>query len=162
MSIHGYRFTFKHLCWHSITKILRNGPRAHFPFRGPSSLGPCRHYQGCPAVGSAPSPPRAPGAPKGRSAQAQSRRPEDQPPARPARAMTLGAQAGRPDSLGSPQLPRPRGEVPPRPAPVLQTGTLMPRPWIPTVPAHSGAGSMTPGPTEREMCLWAISKYFGD
>ncbi|KAL5659538.1 hypothetical protein ACJX0J_032701, partial [Zea mays] len=21
-----------HLCWHSITKILRNGPRAHFPF----------------------------------------------------------------------------------------------------------------------------------
>jgi hypothetical protein len=35
--IHGYRFTFKHLCWHSITKILRNGPRAHFPFR--RSLG---------------------------------------------------------------------------------------------------------------------------
>jgi hypothetical protein len=32
LSIHGYRFTFKHLCWHSITKILRNGPRAHFPF----------------------------------------------------------------------------------------------------------------------------------
>jgi hypothetical protein len=31
--IHGHRFTFKHLCWHSITKILRNGPRAHFPFR---------------------------------------------------------------------------------------------------------------------------------
>jgi hypothetical protein len=30
--IHGHRFTFKHLCWHSITKILRNGPRAHFPF----------------------------------------------------------------------------------------------------------------------------------
>jgi hypothetical protein len=29
---HGHRFTFKHLCWHSITKILRNGPRAHFPF----------------------------------------------------------------------------------------------------------------------------------
>jgi hypothetical protein len=32
LSIQGYRFTFKHLCWHSITKILRNGPRAHFPF----------------------------------------------------------------------------------------------------------------------------------
>jgi hypothetical protein len=32
LSIHGYRFTFKHLCWHSITKILRNGPREHFPF----------------------------------------------------------------------------------------------------------------------------------
>jgi hypothetical protein len=23
------------LCWHSITKILRNGPRAHFPFTNP-------------------------------------------------------------------------------------------------------------------------------
>jgi hypothetical protein len=32
--IHGHKFTFKHLCWHSITKILRNGPRAHFPFKG--------------------------------------------------------------------------------------------------------------------------------
>jgi hypothetical protein len=32
LSIHGHRFTFKYLCWHSITKILRNGPRAHFPF----------------------------------------------------------------------------------------------------------------------------------
>jgi predicted transposase YbfD/YdcC len=27
-----HRSTQKHLCWHSITKILRNGPRAHFPF----------------------------------------------------------------------------------------------------------------------------------
>jgi hypothetical protein len=33
--IHGHRFTFKHLRWHSITKILRNGPRAHFPFTVP-------------------------------------------------------------------------------------------------------------------------------
>jgi hypothetical protein len=31
--IHGHKFTFKHLCWHSITKILRNGPRAHFLFK---------------------------------------------------------------------------------------------------------------------------------
>jgi hypothetical protein len=30
--IRGHRFTFKHLCLHLITKILRNGPRAHFPF----------------------------------------------------------------------------------------------------------------------------------
>jgi hypothetical protein len=30
--IHGHRFTFKHLCWRLITKILRNGPKAHFPF----------------------------------------------------------------------------------------------------------------------------------
>src|SRR5688500_8132552 len=35
--IHGHRFTFKHLCWHSITKILRNGPKAHFPFTSESS-----------------------------------------------------------------------------------------------------------------------------
>jgi hypothetical protein len=34
LSIHKHEFTFKHLCWHSITKILRNGPRAHFPFNG--------------------------------------------------------------------------------------------------------------------------------
>jgi hypothetical protein len=27
-----HRLTQKHLRWHSITKILRNGPRAHFPF----------------------------------------------------------------------------------------------------------------------------------
>jgi hypothetical protein len=27
-----HRSTQKHLRWHSITKILRNGPRAHFPF----------------------------------------------------------------------------------------------------------------------------------
>jgi hypothetical protein len=27
-----HKSTFKYLCWHSITKILRNGPRAHFPF----------------------------------------------------------------------------------------------------------------------------------
>jgi hypothetical protein len=39
LSIHGYRFTFKHLCWHSITKILRNGPRAHFPFTPATPLG---------------------------------------------------------------------------------------------------------------------------
>jgi hypothetical protein len=33
LSIHERKFTFKHLCWHSITKILRNGPRAHFSFK---------------------------------------------------------------------------------------------------------------------------------
>jgi hypothetical protein len=30
--IHGHIFTFRHLCLHLITKILRNGPKAHFPF----------------------------------------------------------------------------------------------------------------------------------
>jgi hypothetical protein len=34
LSIHGHIFTFWHLCLHLITKILRNGPRAHFPFKG--------------------------------------------------------------------------------------------------------------------------------
>jgi hypothetical protein len=44
LSIHGHRFTFKHLCWHSITKILRNGPWAHFPFssRERALTGPAR------------------------------------------------------------------------------------------------------------------------
>jgi hypothetical protein len=32
LSIIWHRLTHDHLCWHSITKILRNGPRAHFPF----------------------------------------------------------------------------------------------------------------------------------
>jgi hypothetical protein len=100
----------------------------------------------CPAAGFGTIPASGAQAPKGRSAQVQSRRTEDQPPARPARATALGAQAGRPDSPGSPQLPRPRGQVPPQPTPVLQTGTLMPPPRIPMVPAHSGDGSMTPGP----------------
>jgi hypothetical protein len=94
----------------------------------------------------APSLPRAPEAPEGRTAQAQPRRPEDQPPVQSARTTALREQAGRPDSLGSPQLPRPRGYVPPRPAPVLRTGTLMSRLRIPTALAHSGAGSTYPGP----------------
>jgi hypothetical protein len=29
-----HRSTQKHLRWHPITKILRNGPGAHFPFTG--------------------------------------------------------------------------------------------------------------------------------
>jgi hypothetical protein len=35
LSIIWHRLTHDHLCWHSITKILRNGPRAHFPFNLP-------------------------------------------------------------------------------------------------------------------------------
>jgi hypothetical protein len=35
----GHIFTFKHLCLHSITKILRNGPKAHFPFRDHQQKG---------------------------------------------------------------------------------------------------------------------------
>jgi hypothetical protein len=33
--IHCINSHFKHLSWHSITKILRNGPKAHFPFNYP-------------------------------------------------------------------------------------------------------------------------------
>jgi hypothetical protein len=39
--IYGHGFTFKHLCLHSITTILRNGPKAHFPFR----LSECIKHQ---------------------------------------------------------------------------------------------------------------------
>jgi hypothetical protein len=54
--IHGHRFTLKHLCWHLITKILRNGPEAHFPFSAPCGLvarprGPApRCLVACPAA----------------------------------------------------------------------------------------------------------------
>jgi hypothetical protein len=98
-----------------------------------------------PLPASAPLPLWAPEAPKGRPAHATSRRPEDQPPVRPARAAALRGQAGQPDPPGSPQLPRPRGKVPPQPAPALRTETPMSRPQIPTAPARSGAGSTTPG-----------------
>jgi hypothetical protein len=54
-------------------------------------------------------------------------------------------QADRPDSPESPQLPRPRGQVPPRPALAPQTGTLMSQPQILMAPTHLEAGSATPG-----------------
>jgi hypothetical protein len=38
LSIIWHRLTRDHLCWHSITKILRNGPRAHFPFKNLDAL----------------------------------------------------------------------------------------------------------------------------
>jgi hypothetical protein len=104
--------------------LTRSGPRPIVPAERP--LGP-RPPQALPRFAplpaSTPFSPRAPGAPKGWSAQARSRRPPDQPPVRPARATALGGQAGRPDSPGSPQLPRPRGQVPPRPTPAPRTET---------------------------------------
>jgi hypothetical protein len=42
----------------------------------------------------------------------------------PARVLALGEQADRPDSPESPQLHRPRGQVPPRRASSPRTGTL--------------------------------------
>ena len=41
--IHVHKFTFRPLCLHSITKILRNGPRAHFPFNLPLFGDLCQH-----------------------------------------------------------------------------------------------------------------------
>jgi hypothetical protein len=125
--------------------LTHSGPRSIVPAGRPlEPRSPRAPPMFAPLPASAPSLPWVLGAPKGRSAQA--RRPEDQPPVPPARATTLQGQAGRPDSPGSPQPPRPRGQVPPRPAPVLRTGTLIPRPWIMTAPTYSGAGSTTPGP----------------
>jgi hypothetical protein len=127
--------------------LSHSGPRPIVPVGRPlEPRSPRVPPRFAPMSTSAPSLPRAPGAPKGWSAQARTRRPEDQPPLLPSRAMALGEQAGRPDSLGSPQLPWPRGQVPPWPAPVLWIGTMMSRPRISTAPAHSGAGSMTPSP----------------
>jgi hypothetical protein len=115
---------------HKYPQILtRSGLRpivpAGRPFGPRSPQAPPRF---APLPASVPFPLRKPGAPKGRPAHATSRRPKDQPPVRPARATDLGGHASRSDSLGSPQLPRPRGQVPPQPAPTLRTGTLMSRP----------------------------------
>jgi hypothetical protein len=43
-----HKFPIKHMCWHSITKIHRNGPRAHFPFtRNPrATRGPHQRSAG--------------------------------------------------------------------------------------------------------------------
>jgi hypothetical protein len=43
LSIIWHRLIHDHLCWHSITKILRNGPRAHFPFNLPLFGDLCQH-----------------------------------------------------------------------------------------------------------------------
>jgi hypothetical protein len=126
--------------------LTHSGPRPIVPAgRSLEPRSPRVPPRLAPLPASAPSLPRAPEAPEGRTAQALPRRPEDHPPVQSARAMALGEHAGRPDSPGSPQLPRPRGQVPPRPTPVLRTGTPTSRPRIPTAPARSGAGSTTPG-----------------
>jgi hypothetical protein len=127
--------------------LTHSGPGPIVPVGRP--LGP-RPSQVLPRVAPlptlAPPPPRAPEAPKERPPQASSRWPKDQLHVQPARATALGGQADRPDSLESPQLPRPRGQVPPRPIPAPRTGTLMSRPQILMAPAHLEAGSATPGP----------------
>ena len=54
--------------------------------------------------------------------------------------------AVRPDPPESPQLSRPRGQVPPRPASALRTGTPASRPQTLVAPAHLEVGLTTPGP----------------
>jgi hypothetical protein len=111
--------------------------------RTPVSVGAA---EGCPAVGfGAASTSGARGA-RGRPAQASSRRPRDQTPVQPARALALGGQADQTDPPKSPQLSRPRGQVPPQPTSAPRTGTLVSRPQALMVPAHLEAGSATPGP----------------
>jgi hypothetical protein len=103
--------------------LTRSGPRPIVPAGWP--LGP-RSPQALPKIApllaSAPLSPRAPEASKRRPAQASSRRPEDQSPVQPARALALGERADRPDSPESPRLPRPRGQVPPSLPPLLGPG----------------------------------------
>jgi hypothetical protein len=111
---------------------------------GPRSLQALLRVAPLPA--SAPLLPWAPEAPRGRPAQASSRRPRDRSPVRPARAPALGGHAVRPDPPESPQSSRPRGQVPPRPASAPWTGTLASRPQALMVPTHLEAGSATPGP----------------
>jgi hypothetical protein len=53
--------------------------------------------------------------------------------------------AVRPDPPESPQLSRPRGQVPPRPASAPRTGTLVSRAQTLVVPAYLEAGLVTPG-----------------
>jgi hypothetical protein len=99
-----------------------------------------------PQPASTPLPPWTPEVSRVRPAQTSSRRPRDQPPVRPARALALGGYVARPDPPESPQLSRPRGQVPPRPTSAPRTGTLMSRPQTLAVPAHLEAGLATPGP----------------
>jgi hypothetical protein len=75
---------------------------------------------------STPPLPRTPEAPRGRPAQAMSRQLRERLPARLARALALEGHAGRPGPPESPQLSRPRGQVPLGPPPLLGPG-----PWCP-------------------------------
>jgi hypothetical protein len=111
----------------------------------PRAPVPVGAAESCPTPASAPLPPRTPEAPKGRPAQA-SPRPRGRPPVQPARALARGRQADWPDPPASSQLPRPRGQVPPRSASAPRARTTMSRLRALMVPTHMEAGSATPGP----------------
>ena len=107
--------------------LTRSGPRPIVPVGRPlGPLPPQSLPKVAPPPASAPFPPRMPEAPRERPAQASSRRPRDQPPVRPAWAPALEGRADRPDPPESQQLPRPRGQVSPRPASAPRLG-----PWCP-------------------------------
>jgi hypothetical protein len=116
--------------------LTSSGPRPVMPAGRPlRPQSPQALPRVAPTTALAPPPPQTPEAPKRRPAQATSR-PGDQPPIQPARALALGRQADRPDSPESPQLPRPRGQVPPRPASAPQTRTSVSWPQALMVPCH--------------------------
>jgi hypothetical protein len=127
--------------------LTRSEPRPIVPMGRPlGPLPPQALPKVAPPLASTLFPPRTPEAPRERPAQASSRWPRDQPPVRLARAPALEGRADRPDLPESQQLPRRRGQVPPRPASAPQIGTLVSRPQALMVPAHLEAGSATPGP----------------
>jgi hypothetical protein len=145
LSIHKHDFTFKHLCWHSITKILRNGPRAHFPFspaprRAPSTTpAPPRRALPGPAL-AAPCPRPTPVA---RPALARASRPAPatQPlPARPRRAEPAPsrAPAPRPCPGGYALVVHPGGRACPR---ARASATHVPRACTVRVPSARVARS---------------------
>jgi hypothetical protein len=116
--------------------LTRSGPRPAVPAGRP--LGPQSPKalpRVAPTPASMPLPPRTPEALKGRPAQVLSR-PGDQPPVQPARALALEVQADRPDSPELPPLPRPKGQVPPRPTSAPRTRTSVSRPQALMVLAH--------------------------
>jgi hypothetical protein len=84
---------------------------------------------------------------RGRTARALPRRPEGRSPALPAWVTALGEQMPRPGSLGAPQLPQLRGQVPSRIAPAPRAGTPVSRLRGLTASARSGAGLTAPGLT---------------
>jgi hypothetical protein len=94
----------------------------------PQASVPAGAAEGCPGADSGAACASGGRGAEGVARPASSQRPEYQLPMQPAQAPALGGQADRPDSPESPRLPRPRGQVPPRPASAPRTGTLMSRP----------------------------------
>ena len=124
----------------------RSGPRPVVPAGRPLGPQPPQALlKVAPTPALVPLPPRTPEASKGQPTQA-SPWPRGRPPVQLAWTLARGRQADRPDPPVSPQLPRPRGQVPPRSASAPRARATMFRLWALMVPAHLGASSVTPGP----------------